>query len=44
MDNTIRDTSSCDAITNNYDEMVLKSFSNTIAKPHAKRLTGTIEF
>ena len=37
--NTIHDTSFCDAIANIYDEMVLKNFINTIAKPHVKRLT-----
>ena len=34
MSNTIRDTSFCDAITNVYDEIELKIFINTVAKPH----------
>ena len=34
--NNIRDTSFCDAFANIYDEMVLKIFINTIAKPHVK--------
>ena len=33
--NTIHDTSFCDAIANIYDEMMLKNFINTIAKPQA---------
>ena len=37
--NTIRDTSFCVAIANIYDEMLLKTFISTIAKPHVKRLT-----
>ena len=37
--NTVRDTSFCDAIVNIYDEIVLKIFINTIAKPHVKRLS-----
>ena len=37
--NTIRDTSFCDAITNIYDEIVLKVFIRTTAKPHVKRIT-----
>ena len=35
--NTIRDTSFGDVIANIYNEMVLKIFINTIAKPHVKR-------
>ena len=37
--NNIRDTSLCDASTYVYDNRVLKSFINTIAKPHVKRLS-----
>ena len=35
-DNSIRDESFFDAITNIHDEMVLKIFINTIAKPSCK--------
>ena len=34
--NNIRDTSFCDAIAINYDQMLLKIFINTIAKPRKK--------
>ena len=37
--NTVYDTSFCDAITNIYDEMVLKIFINTFAKRHVKRVS-----
>ena len=39
--NTNRDTSFGDVISNIYDEIVLKIFINTIAKPHVKRLTSS---
>ena len=37
--NTVHDTSFCDAITNIYDEMVLKIFIDTFAKRHVKRVS-----
>ena len=43
MGNTIRDASFCDTITNIYEEMVLKIFINTIAKPYVKRLTDSLK-
>ena len=39
--NTIRNTSFCDEVTNIYYEILLKIFINTIAQPHVKRLTHT---
>ena len=41
--NITRDTSFCDAIANNYNEVVLQIFIKTIAKPHVKKLSATIE-
>ena len=42
--NTIRDASFCDAVINIYDEMVLKIFINTIAKPYVTRLSGSLDW
>ena len=42
MSNTIPETSLCDAITNIYDKILLKTFINTNAKPYVKRLS--VEF
>ena len=33
-----RNTSFCDAITNIYNQMLLKIFINTIAEPHVKKV------